>query len=420
MRGLAFCLVRKCPRFSQFQGCKAAGLLYTAGAQGDVLPPCPSLAAAGMRGEGPGSPQADPPAKPSPAHTNSHSRAVAEPPRPSSHLKLSSNPSPLTASLPLGLAAPPNHASASTVPRPQVNGTSWSPPHQHHQGLSKKKRRKAHTRESGGPCSEKPEVVAPPSGKKRKRKRRRLEDEATSHLQEEPRPPGEPPEIRETPLEKQSPQQPVNGWSGVGRQVGAAPDSCSSKKKKKRRRRESGGSLQLSVQLEATEGSPRKKKRKRSKSESGQEAQQVPSPDGRQSPQPEQSPPSMPVNGRLAGSHTGFTPDPPSARPRAQGLDVVQELLRYAADTAYGKKVLTWDGALSAVSQDAARDRALACAASVTDDWDTEFDRGKEKKMRKLKKEKKRNFNAFQKLQSRRNFWSVTHPAKAASLSFRR
>lgn len=34
----------------------------------------------------------------------------------------------------------------------------------------------------------------------------------------------------------------------------------------------------------------------------------------------------------------GFTPDPPSARPRAQGLDVVQELLRYAADTAYGKK----------------------------------------------------------------------------------
>ncbi|XP_049632098.1 ubiquitin carboxyl-terminal hydrolase 36 isoform X2 [Suncus etruscus] len=345
-------------------------------------------------------------------------RAVAEPPRPSSHLKLSSNPSPLTASLPLGLAAPPSHASASTIPRPQVNGTSWSPPHQHHQGLSKKKRRKAHTRESGGPCSEKPVAVAPPSGKKRKRKRRRLEDETASHLQDEPRPPGEPPEIRETPLEEQGPQQLVNGWSGVGRQVGAAPDSCSSKKKKKRRRRESGGSLQLSVQLEATEGSPRKKKRKRS--ESGREAQQVPSPDGRQSPQPEQSPPSMPVNGRLAGSYAGFTPDPPPARPRTQGLDVVQELLRYAADTAYGKKVLTWDGALSAVSQDAARDRTLACAASVTDDWDTEFDRGKEKKMRKLKKEKKRNFNAFQKLQSRRNFWSVTHPAKAASLSFRR
>lgn len=40
--------------------------------------------------------------------------------------------------------------------------------------------------------------------------------------------------------------------------------------------------------------------------------------------------------------------------------------------------------------------------------------------MKKFKREKKRNFNAFQKLQSRRNFWSVTHPAKASSLSYRR
>ena len=43
-----------------------------------------------------------------------------------------------------------------------------------------------------------------------------------------------------------------------------------------------------------------------------------------------------------------------------------------------------------------------------------------EKKVKKFKKEKKRTFNAFQKLQSRRNFWSVTHPAKATSLSYRR
>lgn len=82
--------------------------------------------------------------------------------------------------------------------------------------------------------------------------------------------------------------------------------------------------------------------------------------------------------------------------------------------------VLTWDGEVSAVSRDAVRDSRLARAATVMDDWDEEFDRGKEKKIKKFKREKKRNFNAFQKLQNRWNFWSVTHPAKAASLSYRR
>lgn len=39
--------------------------------------------------------------------------------------------------------------------------------------------------------------------------------------------------------------------------------------------------------------------------------------------------------------------------------------------------VLTWDGAVSAVSQDAVQDSRAARAASAIDDWDQEVDRGK-------------------------------------------
>lgn len=100
--------------------------------------------------------------------------------------------------------------------------------------------------------------------------------------------------------------------------------------------------------------------------------------------------------------------------------NIVQELLEYSSDKAYGKKVLTWDGEVSAVSQDAIQYSRLAQNETVIDDWDKEFDSGKEKKTKKFKRERRRNFNAFQKLQSRRNFWSVTHPAKVTSLSYRR
>lgn len=57
--------------------------------------------------------------------------------------------------------------------------------------------------------------------------------------------------------------------------------------------------------------------------------------------------------------------------------DVVQELLRDSSDKAYGKKVLTWDGEPSAVSQDAIKDSRSARVQTVVDDWDEEFDRGK-------------------------------------------
>ncbi|NWH22562.1 UBP36 hydrolase, partial [Grus americana] len=98
---------------------------------------------------------------------------------------------------------------------------------------------------------------------------------------------------------------------------------------------------------------------------------------------------------------------------------VVEELLRYSLDKAYGKQVLTWEGEISAVSQDALWDAALARSETVIDEWDEEFDRGKVKKIKKLKQEGTQNVNPFQQLQNKHNFWSVTHPATGASLGHR-
>ncbi|OXB81070.1 UNVERIFIED_CONTAM: hypothetical protein H355_005000 [Colinus virginianus] len=105
--------------------------------------------------------------------------------------------------------------------------------------------------------------------------------------------------------------------------------------------------------------------------------------------------------------------------PHSQERSVVEELLKDSLDKAYGKQVLTWEGEVSAVSRDAMRDAALARSETVIDEWDEEFDQGKVKKVKKLKRERRRHFNPFQQLQSKRNFWSVTHPAKEASLSYR-
>ncbi|XP_048466755.1 ubiquitin carboxyl-terminal hydrolase 36 isoform X2 [Rhincodon typus] len=91
---------------------------------------------------------------------------------------------------------------------------------------------------------------------------------------------------------------------------------------------------------------------------------------------------------------------------------IVQELLKHSSNKAYGTEVLTWDGAVSAVSQDAECDTKQAEYSVVIDDWDEEFDKGKIKKLKGFKRERKRNFNAFQKMQNRRNFWSTTHSAK--------
>ncbi|NXL03787.1 UBP36 hydrolase, partial [Mesembrinibis cayennensis] len=98
---------------------------------------------------------------------------------------------------------------------------------------------------------------------------------------------------------------------------------------------------------------------------------------------------------------------------------VVEELLRNSLDKAYGKQVLTWEGEISAVSQDAIGDGVWARSKTVIDEWDEEFDRGKVKKMKKMKQEQRTPFNPFQQLQSKRNFWSVTRPTKVAGLGSR-
>ncbi|NXF14134.1 UBP36 hydrolase, partial [Smithornis capensis] len=98
---------------------------------------------------------------------------------------------------------------------------------------------------------------------------------------------------------------------------------------------------------------------------------------------------------------------------------VLGELLQNSLDKAYGKRVLTWQGEVSAISQDAIQDTASAQSETVIDEWDQEFDRGKVKKMRKMKQERRRDSNPFQKLQNKRNFWLMSHPAKMASLGHR-
>uniref|UniRef100_A0A674MKB8 ubiquitinyl hydrolase 1 n=1 Tax=Takifugu rubripes TaxID=31033 RepID=A0A674MKB8_TAKRU len=86
---------------------------------------------------------------------------------------------------------------------------------------------------------------------------------------------------------------------------------------------------------------------------------------------------------------------------------VVEELLRNSSDKAYGANILSWDGEVSAVSKDAIEDAINAKSDTVIDEWDEEFDRGKVKKIKSYKKERWRGSNIFQKVQDRRNKWSV-------------
>ncbi|XP_017280884.1 ubiquitin carboxyl-terminal hydrolase 36 isoform X2 [Kryptolebias marmoratus] len=88
--------------------------------------------------------------------------------------------------------------------------------------------------------------------------------------------------------------------------------------------------------------------------------------------------------------------------------DVVGELLKNSTDKAYGANVLSWDGEVSAISKDAIEDVRSAMCDTVIDEWDEDFDRGKVKKVKNYKREKWRTgSNFFQKIQDRRNKWSV-------------
>ncbi|KAB1264863.1 Ubiquitin carboxyl-terminal hydrolase 36 [Camelus dromedarius] len=369
----------------------------------------------------------------------SATRAVSPAPRPSSHLK--PHPGPRTSSLssssqPFGTSDPQSCSSAS-APLPQVNGGIRAPPHQLLEAseppqILRKKRKKSPVGETRG--SEVGTATAAPPGKRRRRKRRQTGDTDASPRQEgqvQRQPWG--PECRMESrvglpvdrLEEESGQQQENSQHlGNGWLEGCVTDGHPvSNRKKRRRGAESlggeeclpqdppwhgSGSPSDTVQPETPVASPRKKKKKKRKQELWQEVDEN-EPEGRRGsacPTP--------------GDPTGLGRAPPVSWDRERISDVVQELLKYSSDKAYGRRVLTWDGEVSAVSQDAMQDSRLARTATVIDNWDEEFDRGKEKKVKKFKREKKRSFNAFQKLQSRRNFWSVTHPAKATSLSYRR
>ncbi|KAM4717344.1 ubiquitin carboxyl-terminal hydrolase 36 [Anableps anableps] len=103
----------------------------------------------------------------------------------------------------------------------------------------------------------------------------------------------------------------------------------------------------------------------------------------------------------------------PAAWDGKKSSDVVEELLKNSTDKAYGANVLSWDGDVSAVSQDAIEDVRSAMCDTVIDEWDEDFDRGKVKKVKNYKREKWRSGGSiFQKIQDRRNKWSVTPGAK--------
>ncbi|XP_036125450.1 ubiquitin carboxyl-terminal hydrolase 36 [Molossus molossus] len=376
-------------------------------------------------------------------------RAVPPAPRPSSHLTPPLGPH--SATLPsspqaLRMPGPPNSASA---PLPQVNGGFWAPPHQlpeasePPQGHCKKRKRKR-LGEVQGPGPEVGEAVAPP-GKRRRKKRKRSGDSDTCPPQEgqhghpERKEEGrvEPPAAR---AEEEGGQQPVNGQGLVnGWQAGCRADGPHVNKKRRRKGVQGlkgeacchqeppghrGFSPSDAVEPEHTAATPRRKEKRERKQEpwrgDGEELPEGWSTGRQGGPAAPGSSPVPAVSGQGPGGRTGLGQAPPVSWDEERGSDVVWELLEHSSDKAYGKRVLTWGGEVSAVSQDAIRDSRLARAATVMDFWDEEFDRGKEKKIKKFKREKRRNFNAFQKLQNRRNFWSVTHPAKAASLSYRR
>ncbi|CAK6438579.1 unnamed protein product [Pipistrellus nathusii] len=340
-----------------------------------------------------------------------------------------------------GLPKPPHAATppsslpnSASAPLPQVNGGFRPPPHQPEASeplsLCKKRKRKR-LGEALRPGSEPGEAEAPPG--KRRRKKRRPEDTDSAPLQQGQGQHCSPGHRQEGSVERpaSSPeaeggQQPVNGRGLVkGWLVGCRTDSPHVSKKRRKGVDGLGGEGEARLRQdppwhrscspsdaepEATAASPRKKKEKR-KPEALREGEGKEHPEGWKGPA---------VSGQGAGDLAGPEPAPRLSCTRERGASVVWELLECAADKAYGRKVLTWGGEVSAVSRDAIHDSRLARASSVIDDWDEEFDRGKEKKIKKFKRERKRNFNAFQKLQNRRNFWSVTHPAKATSLSYRR
>nr|XP_021495713.1 ubiquitin carboxyl-terminal hydrolase 36 isoform X3 [Meriones unguiculatus] len=372
----------------------------------------------------------------------SKTRAVAPAPEPSVLLKHPVRPHSASLSSssakPLGTSEPQSGCSSAWTPLPQVNGHFMPQLHQLpeasqalHSPCKKRKKTPDGDPQRLSTDTHLPQCPrgAPTAARRKRRKKKCLEDVAATAPQQKGQPQDQPGSARGRKEEGTQPQ--VNGH-----QLSHILDSHHVSSRKRRKRKRSEGLSQeatLSQALlqhgcspadhcepEARTELQRKKKRKR-KHEAPQEEEENEHPESHWSLKPSVNPvPELSMNGHPSGDRLGLVQAPLVAWNRDKEPDVVQELLRDSCDKAYGKKVLTWEGEPSAVSQDAIKDSRLARMHTVVDDWDEEFDRGKEKKIKKFKREKKRNLNAFQKLQSRRNFWSVTHPAKVTSLSYRR
>ncbi|XP_075418418.1 ubiquitin carboxyl-terminal hydrolase 36 isoform X2 [Tenrec ecaudatus] len=368
-----------------------------------------------------------PPPRPPSTGPASQSRTVPAPTPPPSYPRPPFPPhttclSSSTSSHLLGRTEPRSLPSAPTA-QPRVNGASTHP--QDHlqeaaapQSVSRKKK-KHRSGDTGrlcleaGSCQPSGDAIPGPRGKRRRRKRKHSEGTLS----------GEP---AGDPLEGRGPQV-VNGQQ-VGQAAGAHWEDSGSRKKRRKcveglLGEESGPQTPASHSHDATAPEmvaecPRKRRRKKRKRESQQDEDVSEPPSGLASVLPQERP-APELSGHVPHMN-GQTQVPPAPWSMEREPDVVRELLKFSSDKAYGRKVLTWEGELSAVSRDAMEDSRLARSQTVMDDWDEDFDRGKEKKTKKLRREKRRNVNAFQKLQSRRNFWGATHPAKAASLSYRR
>ncbi|KAM6297473.1 ubiquitin carboxyl-terminal hydrolase 36 [Aegotheles albertisi] len=335
---------------------------------------------------------------------------LPNPGKPAFSFAFSSAPQLPASPLTNGSAAHPSHH----PPCSRESGPSQGTP-----GSSKKKRRRRHHGADSSPgapaLKDRDEVSSPP--KKKKKKNLTQEGSVCPTGREVA---GKGPSDVCQDLERR-PKQQVSAPSPC---LDTAPISHLKKKKKKRRMEEteehgsgtlpSGSSGRAGTEAGTAEREHRKRKRRESL---GSPASEQPVPrsaraadgtpvapcawDSQAAPSPER--------GRGAGKAPGNQGE----------SSVVEELLRNSLDKAYGKQVLTWEGEISAVSQDAARDAAWARSRTVIDEWDRDLDRGKVKKIKKLKQERRRHFNPFQQLQSKRNFWSVTHPAKVASLGHR-
>ncbi|XP_006869715.1 PREDICTED: ubiquitin carboxyl-terminal hydrolase 36 [Chrysochloris asiatica] len=404
------------------------------------------------------------------------SSTVQPVPTPSSHPRpplsfLSMCPSLPASSQPLGKAEPRN-CSSSPAPQPQVNGSPAPSPNLLQEAIDgpqgiPRKRKKHRLAEKREPSSEmrasqhNGDAALLPRIKKRK-KRRHTDSDGLSSLRgvplevQGPSPKRGRVELPSDRLEQGVGQQSVNGWP-VG--LGTEAHHVGSKKQKRVEGFRGGGGDRHScclssdnAQPETAAECPRKRKKKKRKREAQQVVDGTEHQEGQTSKGQRASPlPDLNSHSPLLNGPPGGTPetlecellgslrvlcitaspvpgDTQAGQPHVSPVpwntegvpDVLQELLKHSSDKAYGRKVLTWDGEMSAVSRDAIEDSRLARTETLIDDWDEEFDRGKEKKIKKFRREKRRNGNAFQKLQSRRNFWSVTHPAKATSLSYRR